>query len=56
MPLDGRLATEEIFGPVLTVFRAPDVDHAIAIANDTNYGLTSGIVSRSPASGPMCRD
>ncbi|MDP9072342.1 MAG: L-glutamate gamma-semialdehyde dehydrogenase [Actinomycetota bacterium] len=43
------LATEEIFGPVLTVFRAGDFDHALGIANDTDYALTAGVFSRSPA-------
>ena len=45
----GRLATEEIFGPVLSVFRARDFDEAIALANDTEFALTAGLVSRSPA-------
>jgi len=45
----GRLATEEIFGPVLAVFRAASFDEAVALANDTDYALTAGIVSRSPA-------
>jgi RHH-type proline utilization regulon transcriptional repressor/proline dehydrogenase/delta 1-pyrroline-5-carboxylate dehydrogenase len=44
-----RLATEEIFGPVLSVFRAGSFDEAIALANDTEYALTAGLVSRSPA-------
>ena len=43
------LATEEIFGPVLTVFRADDLEHALALANDTDYALTAGIFSRSPS-------
>ncbi len=45
----GRLATEEIFGPVLSVFRAASFDEALALANDTDYALTAGLVSRSPA-------
>jgi RHH-type proline utilization regulon transcriptional repressor/proline dehydrogenase/delta 1-pyrroline-5-carboxylate dehydrogenase len=44
-----RLATEEIFGPVLTVLRARTFEEAIAIANDSEYALTAGVVSRSPA-------
>jgi RHH-type proline utilization regulon transcriptional repressor/proline dehydrogenase/delta 1-pyrroline-5-carboxylate dehydrogenase len=43
-----RIATEEIFGPLLTVMRADDLDHALALANDTAYALTAGIFSRSP--------
>ena len=44
-----RVATEEIFGPVLSVLRASDLDEAIALANGTDYALTAGIFSRSPA-------
>jgi RHH-type transcriptional regulator, proline utilization regulon repressor / proline dehydrogenase / delta 1-pyrroline-5-carboxylate dehydrogenase len=44
-----KVATDEIFGPVLTVLRAADLDDAIALANDTPYALTAGIISRSPA-------
>jgi RHH-type transcriptional regulator, proline utilization regulon repressor / proline dehydrogenase / delta 1-pyrroline-5-carboxylate dehydrogenase len=44
-----RVATEEIFGPVLSVLRASDMDEAIALANSTDYALTAGILSRSPA-------
>ena len=47
--LDAPLATEEVFGPVLTVFRAADFDDAVRIANATHYGLTAGVFSRSPA-------
>ncbi len=43
------LAQDEIFGPVLAVFRARDFDHALHLANDTAYALTAGIYSRSPA-------
>jgi RHH-type proline utilization regulon transcriptional repressor/proline dehydrogenase/delta 1-pyrroline-5-carboxylate dehydrogenase len=43
------VATDEIFGPVVAVFRVPDFDTAIALANDTPYALTGGCFSRSPA-------
>jgi RHH-type proline utilization regulon transcriptional repressor/proline dehydrogenase/delta 1-pyrroline-5-carboxylate dehydrogenase len=43
------VATDEIFGPVLTVMRATSLDHAIALANDSAYALTAGVYSRSPA-------
>jgi RHH-type proline utilization regulon transcriptional repressor/proline dehydrogenase/delta 1-pyrroline-5-carboxylate dehydrogenase len=46
---DSRVASEEIFGPVLAVLRAADLDEAIAMANDTDYALTAGVLSRSPA-------
>ncbi len=41
-----RVATEEIFGPVLTLMRAPDFDAALRIANDSVYGLTGGVFAR----------
>jgi acyl-CoA reductase-like NAD-dependent aldehyde dehydrogenase len=40
---DSRLMTEEVFGPVLPVFRYGDFDDAIRRANDTPYGLGSSI-------------
>ena len=43
-----RLAQEEIFGPVLAVIRTRDFDDALAIANNTEYGLTGSIYSASP--------
>jgi RHH-type proline utilization regulon transcriptional repressor/proline dehydrogenase/delta 1-pyrroline-5-carboxylate dehydrogenase len=43
------LATDEIFGPVLAVFRAATYDEAIELANATDYALTAGVFSRSPA-------
>jgi RHH-type proline utilization regulon transcriptional repressor/proline dehydrogenase/delta 1-pyrroline-5-carboxylate dehydrogenase len=44
-----RIAQEEIFGPVLAVIRAADLTEALRIANGTEYALTGGIFSRSPA-------
>jgi aldehyde dehydrogenase (NAD+) len=41
-----RLATEEIFGPVLAVFRAEDEDQAVGIANDVRYGLGASVWTR----------
>jgi aldehyde dehydrogenase (NAD+) len=42
-----RIAREEIFGPVATVIRARDYDEALSIANDTEFGLSSGICTTS---------
>jgi 1-pyrroline-5-carboxylate dehydrogenase len=47
VPGNGRLAQEEIFGPVLSFIRARDYSHALAIANNTEYGLTGGVYSRN---------
>ncbi len=44
-----RIAQEEIFGPVLAVIRARDFDHALEIANGTEYGLTGALFSRDEA-------
>lgn len=46
---ESRIAQEEVFGPVLAVIRAPDLDAAFKIANGTHYALTGGFYSRSPA-------
>ena len=43
-----RVAQEEIFGPVLAVLKASDLDEALQIANGTQYALTGGLYSRSP--------
>jgi RHH-type proline utilization regulon transcriptional repressor/proline dehydrogenase/delta 1-pyrroline-5-carboxylate dehydrogenase len=43
------LATEEIFGPILAILEAANLDEALAIANGTRYALTGGLFSRSPA-------
>ncbi|GAB3798162.1 aldehyde dehydrogenase family protein [Virgibacillus kimchii] len=40
---DSRLAQEEVFGPVLTVFTFQDVEEAMELANSTDYGLVTGI-------------
>ena len=42
-PHDSRLVQEEVFGPVLPVFRIHDIDEAIRLANDTRFGLGSSI-------------
>jgi len=42
---DSRLAQEEVFGPVLAFIRARDFDHAMEIANGTEYGLTGALYS-----------
>ena len=44
-----RIAREEVFGPVLSVIRFKDLEEAVAIANDTPYGLASGVWTQSMA-------
>jgi RHH-type proline utilization regulon transcriptional repressor/proline dehydrogenase/delta 1-pyrroline-5-carboxylate dehydrogenase len=44
-----RVAQEEIFGPVLAVLKATDLGDGLRIANGTQYALTGGLYSRSPA-------
>ena len=46
---DMRIAREEVFGPVLSVIRFKDLEEAVAIANDTPYGLASGVWTQSMA-------
>ena len=43
-----RIAQEEIFGPVLAVIKSANFDEALAIVNNTEYGLTGAIYSRTP--------
>ena len=42
-----RISREEIFGPVSAMIPARDYDHALAIANDTEFGLCAGICTTS---------
>jgi len=42
-----RISREEIFGPVVSVIRAKDYDEALAVANDTPFGLSAGIATTS---------
>jgi RHH-type proline utilization regulon transcriptional repressor/proline dehydrogenase/delta 1-pyrroline-5-carboxylate dehydrogenase len=48
VPPDAVIAREEIFGPVVAILRARDLDRAFSIANGTDYALTAGLFSRSP--------
>ncbi|ADG10805.1 salicylaldehyde dehydrogenase [Caulobacter segnis] len=48
---DMRLFREESFGPVVGVIRARDEEHAIALANDTEYGLSASVFTRDIARG-----
>ncbi|MBA3595576.1 MAG: aldehyde dehydrogenase family protein [Polaromonas sp.] len=46
VPVNHRLAQEEVFGPVLCAMNFEDEDHAVALANATQFGLVAGIWTR----------
>ncbi|NGQ96567.1 L-glutamate gamma-semialdehyde dehydrogenase [Brevibacillus sp. SYP-B805] len=46
---NARIMQEEIFGPVVAFCKARDFDHALEIANNTEYGLTGSVISRNRA-------
>jgi acyl-CoA reductase-like NAD-dependent aldehyde dehydrogenase len=46
-----RLFREESFGPVVAIIRARDESHAIALANDTEYGLSAAVFTKDTARG-----
>ncbi|WJT00782.1 aldehyde dehydrogenase [Novosphingobium humi] len=48
---DMKIFRDESFGPVVGIIRAADEDHAIALANDTNYGLSAAVFTRDTAKG-----
>ncbi|PSR34905.1 MAG: methylmalonate-semialdehyde dehydrogenase (CoA acylating) [Sulfobacillus benefaciens] len=50
------IAREEIFGPVLSVMRQPDLEQAVAVANCSDFGNTATIYTRSGASAQYFRD
>jgi 1-pyrroline-5-carboxylate dehydrogenase len=47
IPAKSRLEQEEVFGPVLAVIKSKNYDHAIEIANDTEFGLTGAVYTKS---------
>ena len=48
VPPTARIFQEEIFGPVLAVTKACDFEHALELANDSQYGLTGAVYSNHP--------
>ena len=53
---DMRVNREEIFGPVATVLKAGDVEEALALANDTEFGLSAGVATTSLKHAALFRD
>jgi acyl-CoA reductase-like NAD-dependent aldehyde dehydrogenase len=53
---DMRVNREEIFGPVATVLRAEGAEHALELANDTEFGLSAGVCTTSLRHAAMFRD
>jgi 1-pyrroline-5-carboxylate dehydrogenase len=47
IPAKSRLEQEEVFGPVLAVIKSKNYDHALEIANDTEFGLTGAVYTKS---------
>jgi 1-pyrroline-5-carboxylate dehydrogenase len=51
-----RIFQEEIFGPVLAVTKAKDFNHALELANDSEYGLTGAVYSNNPEKIRQAKD
>ena len=47
IPAGSRLEQEEVFGPLLAVIKSKNYDHALEIANDTEFGLTGAVYTKS---------
>ena len=47
IPAGSRLEQEEVFGPLLAVTKSKNFDHALEIANDTEFGLTGAVYTKS---------
>jgi len=56
VPSSGRLFQEEVFGPVLAVTKARDFDHALELANDSQYGLTGAVYTNNRDKIARARD
>ena len=54
VPLDSPAAREELFGPVAPVFRVPDVESAIALANSSQFGLGASVWSNDQRDTDRC--
>jgi len=53
---DARIMKEEIFGPVVALSKAEDFNHALEIANNTEYGLTGAVITNNRAHIEQARE
>ncbi len=51
VPADATMSKDETFGPVVSITVVENADEAVALANQTNYGLAAGIMTRNPDRG-----
>jgi RHH-type proline utilization regulon transcriptional repressor/proline dehydrogenase/delta 1-pyrroline-5-carboxylate dehydrogenase len=56
VPAKSRLIQDEILGPIVCIQRACDFEHAVELFNGSDYALTGGLYSRSPANIERARD
>ncbi len=54
VPRDAEMIREESFGPLAPIIPISDVDDAIAVANDSKYGLSSGVVTNNLEAAMEC--
>jgi RHH-type proline utilization regulon transcriptional repressor/proline dehydrogenase/delta 1-pyrroline-5-carboxylate dehydrogenase len=56
LPADSPVLREEVFGPLLSVERVRDVDHACDLVDDLPFALTGGLFTRNPATVKLVRE
>lgn len=56
MTPEARVMKEEIFGPVVAIAKAKDFDEALAIANNTEYGLTGAVITKNRMNQEKARE
>jgi RHH-type proline utilization regulon transcriptional repressor/proline dehydrogenase/delta 1-pyrroline-5-carboxylate dehydrogenase len=56
LPADSAVLSDEVFGPLLTIERVRDVEHAVEVVGGLRYALTGGLFARDPATVRYVRD